>query len=102
VAELYRAGITMVSDADSGINPGKPHGLLPLSVGDLIACGASITAALASATSVAARACGVADRTGRLRPGLTADLPLVDGDLTIDITALRRPHTVVSQGRVVA
>jgi imidazolonepropionase-like amidohydrolase len=101
VGDLYRAGVTLMSGADSGINPGKPHGLLPISVAELVACGAPVGEALASATRVAAQGCGLADRTGRLRPGLAADLLLVDGDLTIDVTALRRPHAVVSRGRVI-
>jgi imidazolonepropionase-like amidohydrolase len=40
---------------------------------------------LASATAVAARHCGLTDRKGRLRPGLDADLLVVDGDPLIDI-----------------
>jgi imidazolonepropionase-like amidohydrolase len=101
VGGLYRAGVTLMSGADSGINLGKPHGLLPISVAELVACGAPVDAALASATSVAAQGCGLADRTGRLRPGLEADLLIVDGDLTTDVTALRRTQTIVSRGRVV-
>jgi imidazolonepropionase-like amidohydrolase len=44
--------------------------------------------ALASATGGAANACRIADRTGRLRAGLAADLLLVDGDPARDGTAL--------------
>jgi imidazolonepropionase-like amidohydrolase len=57
------------------------------------------TTVLASATGLAARACGLADRTGRLRTGLDADLLLVDGDPTTDITAIRNLRTVVSRGQ---
>jgi imidazolonepropionase-like amidohydrolase len=92
---LYRAGVTLVSGSDAGINPGKPHGLLPESVITLVECGVPATEALASATSGAARACGIAGRTGRLRPGLRADLLLVDGDPARDITALRDVRAVV-------
>jgi imidazolonepropionase-like amidohydrolase len=101
IAELYRRGVTMISGDDSGINPGKPHGVLPNSIARLVELGASPVAALASATAVAAKACGLASRTGRLAVGLDADLLIVDGDPTIDIAALRRVNTVVSRGRVV-
>jgi imidazolonepropionase-like amidohydrolase len=100
VGELYRGGVTLISGADSGINPVKPHGILPQAVIELADSGVPPTAALASATSLAARACGLADRTGRLRTGLDADLLLVNGDPTTDITAIRNVRTVVSRGRV--
>jgi imidazolonepropionase-like amidohydrolase len=98
VIALYRAGVTLVGGADSGIGPVKAHGILPLAVIELVESGVPPTAALASATSVAARACGLADRTGRLRAGLDADLLLVDGDPTTDISAIRNLRVVVSRG----
>lgn len=101
VAELYRAGVTLVSGADSGISPGKPHGVLPEAVIDLLDCGVPADIALGSATSVAASACGLAGRTGRLKAGLDADLLIVDGDPSLDITALRSVRGVVSRGREV-
>ncbi|WP_327001677.1 amidohydrolase family protein [Dactylosporangium sp. NBC_01737] len=97
--ELQRAGVTLISGLDSGIHPAKAHGVLPLAIVELTAVGASAGAALASATSLAARACGLAERTGRLRPGLAADLLLVDGDPTTDIAAIRNVRAVVSRGR---
>jgi len=102
VGDLYRSGVTLISGADSGINPIKRHGILPLAVIHLIACGVPTAAALASATGLAADACGLAGRTGRLRAGLDADLLLVGGDATTDITAIRDVRTVVSRGRVVS
>ncbi|WP_435824091.1 amidohydrolase family protein [Actinoplanes missouriensis] len=57
------------------------------------------TAALASATGPAARACGLADRTGRLAAGLDADLLLVRGDPLRDIRALTAVHTVIRAGQ---
>ena len=58
-------------------------------------------AALASATSLAARACGLDGRTGRLKAGLAADLLDVGGDPTADIAAIRDVRAVVSRGRTV-
>lgn len=100
VGELHRGGVMLISGADSGVNPVKPHGILPQAVIELADSGVPPTAALASATSLAARACGLANRTGRLRTGLDADLLLVNGDPTMDITAIRNVRTVVSRGRV--
>jgi imidazolonepropionase-like amidohydrolase len=58
-----------------------------------------VAVALASATSVAARCCGLADRTGRLRAGLDADLLVVHGDPLADIGALERVAAVMVGGR---
>jgi imidazolonepropionase-like amidohydrolase len=58
--------------------------------------------ALASATSRAADVCGLAERTGRLRASLDADLLIVDGDPMQDIAALRNVRAVVSRGRDVS
>ncbi|MGE5293176.1 MAG: amidohydrolase family protein [Micromonosporaceae bacterium] len=101
VRDLYRRGVTLISGADSGIHPVKAHGTLPHAVIDLVDCGVPTTIALASATSLAAPASGLAGRTGRLRTGLDADLLLVNGDPTTDITAIHDIRTVVSRGRVV-
>jgi imidazolonepropionase-like amidohydrolase len=101
VAALHRAGVVLISGVDSGIHPAKPHGFLPRTVAELVECGVPEVAALASATAVAARACGVADRTGRLRAGLDADLLIVRGDPARDIGALAAVHTVVRHGTVI-
>lgn len=99
VGKLYRAGVTLISGGDSGISPGKPHGILPNAVADLTDCGVPTADALTSATSLAAWACGLGERTGRLRAGLDADLLIVDGDPLLDIVALTRVRKVVSRGR---
>ncbi|MEV6304711.1 amidohydrolase family protein [Actinoplanes sp. NPDC051861] len=101
VGELAAGGVSMISGTDSGINPAKPHGLLPHSIAELVACGVPAAAALGSATGLAADACGLAGRTGRLRAGLRADLLLVRGDPVRDVAALRAVHTVVLAGEVV-
>jgi imidazolonepropionase-like amidohydrolase len=98
VGRLHRAGVTIVSGVDSGIQPGKAHGTLPLAVADLLAGGFTTTQALVSATSAAANACGLGRTTGRLRPGLDADLLVVQGDLKHDLVALRRPVAVLRAG----
>jgi imidazolonepropionase-like amidohydrolase len=99
---LVRAGVVIINGGDSGINPAKPHGLLPVSVGELVEAGLSTAQALAAATSVAADAIGLGHRTGRLRPGLAADLVLVGANPLQDIGSLHDIRTVVARGREVA
>ena len=81
---------------------GQGNGIFPQAVIKLVDCGVPATTALASATSLAADACGLTRRTGRLRAGIDADLLLVNGDPVIDITAIRDVRTVVSRGRIVS
>jgi imidazolonepropionase-like amidohydrolase len=97
-AGVLAAGVQVVSGDDAGISQGKRHGVFPEAVLDLVAGGAPVTDALISATSSAARACGVGDCKGRLRAGFDADLLLVDGDVGADPTALRSVVIVMVGG----
>ena len=97
--QMHAAGVRVVSGSDGGIAAAKPHGLLPVSVAFLVEGGVSTVAALASATAVAAAACGLGDRKGRLRADYDADLCVVDGDPVADIGALDRPAAVFAGGR---
>ncbi|TQJ92431.1 imidazolonepropionase-like amidohydrolase [Streptomyces sp. SLBN-31] len=97
-ARMHRAGVRLVSGADSGINAGKPHGILFAAIAGLAAGGVPADAALATATSLAADACGIAARKGRLRRGLDADLLVVRGDPLEDMAALAEPLAVLISG----
>lgn len=99
VAQMHTAGVRIVSGSDGGIAAAKPHGLLPVSVACLVEGGVSTVAALSSATALAADACGLGDRKGRLRAGYDADLLVVDGDPVADISDLTRPAAVLAAGR---
>ncbi|MGW3344403.1 amidohydrolase family protein [Nonomuraea rubra] len=94
---LLRAGVPVLAGTDA--TPfGPVHGagfhreLLLLTEAGLTA-----EQALAAATGVTARCFGLADR-GRIAPGLRADLLLVDGDPTTDITATRAIAAVWRRG----
>lgn len=98
VARLHRAGVRIVSGVDSGLNPGKRHGLLGLAVGELVTAGLGTAEAVTTATSGAADVIGLGRRKGRLAAGYDADLLAVDGDLEGDVTALQRPVAVLLRG----
>jgi imidazolonepropionase-like amidohydrolase len=63
--------------------------------------GLSYAQILASLTTAPAERFGVAARTGRLAPGLDADIAVVDGDPARDIRALARVRYTLRMGRVV-
>ncbi|WP_433352969.1 amidohydrolase family protein [Microtetraspora malaysiensis] len=83
---LHQAGVSLLAGTDA--NPFAPvHGAaMHRELALLTEAGLSNVEALTAATSVPARHFGLADR-GHVAPGLRADLLLVDGDPTRDITA---------------
>ena len=97
-ARLRDAGVRLVSGVDAGIQPGKAHGTLPVAVAELVQAGFGVADAVATATSLAADACGLSGTTGRLRVGCEADLLVVEGDLERDVAALRSPVSVRRRG----
>jgi imidazolonepropionase-like amidohydrolase len=101
VGALSAAGVAILAGSDAGIHPAKPHGVLAHSVAELVRSGLPVAAALAAATSAAADACGLGGSRGRLRPGMAADLLVVEGDLAADAAALTRPRLVVLRGRAI-
>jgi predicted amidohydrolase YtcJ len=86
-------------DPDTDHHDRKPHGILANSITDLVADDIPAAAALASATSVAADACGLGDRKGRLHAGYDADLTVVGGDPRTDIRALTSVQAVYVNGQ---
>jgi imidazolonepropionase-like amidohydrolase len=62
--------------------------------------GQDISAALASAQSVAAASMRLADSLGTVKAGMLADLIAVPGDVRQDITALQRVRFVMKDGTV--
>jgi len=98
VGRLRDHGVRVVSGVDSGAAPTKPHGGIALALRDLVAAGYPMSEALTTATSLAAEACGLADVTGSLQPGLAADVLAVDGDLRDGPDALGVPVAVLVRG----
>jgi imidazolonepropionase-like amidohydrolase len=95
----YAAGVTFVIGSDAGIGPPKPHGVLPYGAEMLTDLGYAHIDVLRAITSVAARACRIGERKGRIAPGYEADLLAVAGDPLTDMSALRRPVAVYRMGR---
>ena len=97
IRQLAQQGVPVLAGTDAPAPPQTygvaMHGELELRVG----AGLTPMQALAAATSAPARAFRLTDR-GRIAPGLRADLVLVDGDPTRDITATRRIVGVWKRG----
>ena len=94
---LFDAGVPILAGTDAP-NPGTAHGLsIHRELELLVAAGLPTEAALRAASSVPARVYALKDR-GRIAPGLRADLVLVNGDATTDITATRDIVSVWKRG----
>ena len=82
-----------------------PHGDNAKELEYLVGLGIRPMDALRSATSVAARAMRRADRFGSIKPGMEADLIVVNGDPLKDITCLQELaniNMVFQDGEMVA
>lgn len=100
LARMRDAGVRFVSGTDAGITPPKAHGLFANAVIELARV-VGVPESVRTATSVAADVCGLADSKGVLRAGFNADVIVVEGDLSRDVTALRKVRQVVLRGESV-
>ena len=92
VGRLHKAGVRIVAGTDG-------YGLELVRELELYQeAGLTNAEALQTATIVPARMIGMADRTGSIAPGKTADIILVDGDVSKDLTNLRHLRTVFLDG----
>jgi imidazolonepropionase-like amidohydrolase len=97
IRQLARRRVPILAGTDAPA-PGQTYGAsLHGELALLVTAGLTPLQALAAATSAPARAFRLADR-GRIRPGLRADLVLVEGDPTSDILATRRIARVWKRG----
>lgn len=92
------AGVRFIASTDAGI-PGVEHADLGAGLAAFARYAElSPEAVLRSATSEAALALGVGEETGRIAPGLSADLLVLEGNPLEDLAALRDPETVIFRG----
>lgn len=91
-------GVRFIASTDAGI-PGVAHHDL---VDGLLAferfAGLRPVDVLRAATSEAASALGIAERTGRIAVGLSADFLILESDPLADLSVLRDPEVVVFRG----
>jgi imidazolonepropionase-like amidohydrolase len=99
--ETYKAalaaGVKMCFGGDVGV---YAHGDNLRELELMVQWGMSPAAALVAATSGNASYFRQADRIGRVKPGLFADLIVVEGDPAVDVKALRRVKLVMKAGKI--
>lgn len=87
LGRIHTAGGTVLVGTDAGINPYKPHDVMPRALADLVDLGMTPLEGLTAMTSRAADTLGLPD-VGRLSAGAVADVIAVDGDPFSDPGAL--------------
>ncbi|WP_200834643.1 metal-dependent hydrolase family protein [Amycolatopsis alkalitolerans] len=94
---LHERGAKIIAGTDAGID-NVPHYAYVAGLEALAMVGLPADQVLYAATARAAEALGLGEVTGRLRPGLSADLIAVEGDPLADISALHSLRLVVARG----
>lgn len=94
---LRAAGVVLIAGTDCGI-PLVPFEGFADCLAVFAEIGMTPREVIGSATTAAARACGLGDVTGRLEPGLAADMIAVPGDPTQETGVLRVPAFVMARG----
>ncbi len=100
VGRMIDVGVKMIAGTDAGFAIYR-FGDMVTELEEMVACGMSAMGSLRAATGVAATALRIDDQVGSLKPGLKADLLIVDGDPASNIAALRNVQAVIADGNVV-
>lgn len=97
VRMAMRFNIPVAFGTDAGV---FPHGVNADEFQLLVDAGMTPRDAVASATTVAARALGMENQIGRIAVGYSADIIAVDGNPLVNVAPLSSPRFVMVRGRV--
>jgi imidazolonepropionase-like amidohydrolase len=92
------AGVPVIAGTDAGVDPLKPHDILPYGLAQLGELGMPAVEVLRSGTRTAAAAVGLAGRKGVVSAGADADMLALGADPTWDLAALRDVRAVFRAG----
>jgi imidazolonepropionase-like amidohydrolase len=98
-ATAHKLGVRIVAGTDTSYGS-KSVRRMGDEVVELVNAGLSPMQAIRAATSTAAECVGVAARTGAVRPGLEADLIVVDQDPLANAAALKNVVMVINDGKI--
>lgn len=97
VRRMSEAGVRLVAGTDAGVQRAGHDGLIA-ALEFYEHLGVPNERILEMTTSEAAHALGVADQTGQIKAGYSADILVVDGDPLTDLTALEDVRAVFARG----
>lgn len=97
----WKIGVKIVAGTDGAYGPTGNGRRMPDEIAALVKAGIPPMDAIKAGTSISAECLGVANRVGAIKPGLTADLVVVDRNPLEDINALQEILLVVHDGDIV-
>lgn len=98
VTRAKALGVAVAFGTDAGVfDHGRNAGEFAL----LVKFGLTPREAVASATTIAAKALGMASEIGKIAVGFSADIIAVDGDPLTDVKTLEKVKWVMARGRVI-
>ena len=100
LAHMLKDGLRVVAGTDAGWR-WTPFDALVDELDLMVEAGMSNAAVIEAATSKAAVALDLADKVGKLAPGMTADIIAVKGNPLEELAALRRVNMVMKVGRLI-
>jgi imidazolonepropionase-like amidohydrolase len=98
---VRNAGIPVVAGSDTGNFLTFPGVSLHREIELLVDSGLSPMEAISAATANAARLLGTEDKIGTVEKGKLADIIIVDGNPTSNISDIRKVETVIKNGQIV-
>jgi imidazolonepropionase-like amidohydrolase len=101
VGRLHRAGVRITAGSDAGWRFTR-FDTYWHELDELVGSGLSALEAIHAATGAASRVLGLENEIGSLRPGLLADMLLVDGDAGRDVRQLANVRAVYQAGVAVS
>jgi imidazolonepropionase-like amidohydrolase len=93
--QALASGVTILMGGDVGV---FAHGTNAREMEDMVDYGMTPLTVLRSATSVNAKVFGIGDSLGLIQPGYLADIIVVKGDPSVDISAVRQIRLVIKNG----
>ena len=96
----WKMGVRVAAGSDMRYDASSTR-ILADEVAELVGAGIPAMDAVKAATSVTAGCVGIRGRTGAIRPGLEADMIVIERDPLKDVQALRDVVLVINDGRVV-
>jgi imidazolonepropionase-like amidohydrolase len=98
LGKLWSGGVRIVASTDAGWRKNRIGLDYPIALELSVQAGMSPAEALLSGTRDAARAIGIGGRAGTLEAGKYADLVVIDGDPTSNVSVLRNVAAVMKGG----